>query len=303
MEIPVQQLPFDKPGRFWRGNLHSHTTRSDGGLPVEELIAAYRRQGYDFLAVADHFMERFGFPIVDTRPFRDDAFTTLIGAELHAPSLSHGDPWHLVATGIPLDFEPTGRDETGPQLAARAIAAGAFLTIAHPAWYSLSLVDALTIEGAHAVEVYNHTAHFYNDRGDASQMIDQLLMNGRRVNLVAADDTHLNAHPDAFGGWVWVKAPSLDPDVLLAALKAGDFYASQGPVIHHAAIVEGMLEIAHSPARSVFLTGPGFRAESIRGEHLTDSRIPLDKFEGTYCRATIIDEHGRKAWLNPIWLD
>lgn len=299
----MQQLPFDKPGRFWRGNLHSHSTRSDGGLPVEDLIAAYRAQGYDFLSVTDHFMERFGFPIVDTRSFRDDGFTTLIGAELHAPSLAHGDPWHLVATGLPLDFQPPSPGEAGPQLAARAIAAGAFLTIAHPSWYCLSLADALTIEGAHAVEIYNHTAHSYNDRGDGSQMIDQLLMSGRRVTAVAADDTHMTTRPDAFGGWIHVKAESLDPDALLRALKAGHFYASQGPVLHHAEIADGLLELSHSPARAVFLTGPGFIARSVRGESLTATSFPLEPFEGSYCRVTIVDDHGRRAWTNPIWLD
>jgi hypothetical protein len=29
----VKNLPFDKPGRFYRGNLHAHSTVSDGSLP------------------------------------------------------------------------------------------------------------------------------------------------------------------------------------------------------------------------------------------------------------------------------
>jgi hypothetical protein len=29
----MHALPFDKPGRFYRGNLHTHSTRSDGTMP------------------------------------------------------------------------------------------------------------------------------------------------------------------------------------------------------------------------------------------------------------------------------
>ena len=28
----MHALPFDKPGRFWKGNLHTHSTLSDGAL-------------------------------------------------------------------------------------------------------------------------------------------------------------------------------------------------------------------------------------------------------------------------------
>src|SRR3954447_23903032 len=87
----VQNLPFDKPGRFQKGNLHTHSTRSDGKLTPSEVVAAYRAHGYDFLALADHFMERFGYPIVDTSAYRDEAFTTLSAAELHGPRTTVGD--------------------------------------------------------------------------------------------------------------------------------------------------------------------------------------------------------------------
>ena len=128
-------LPFAQPGRFFRGNLHTHSTRSDGRREPEAVAAAYRERGYDFLALTDHFMERFGYAVTDTRSLRSADFTTLLGAELHAPSLANGALWHLVAVGLPLDFAPTHSDESGPELAHRAAEAGAFLGIAHPAWY------------------------------------------------------------------------------------------------------------------------------------------------------------------------
>ena len=66
----MRNLPFDKPGRFYKGNLHVHSANSDGTLPPEELARVYREAGYDFLAITDHFLEEYGFPITDTRPAR-----------------------------------------------------------------------------------------------------------------------------------------------------------------------------------------------------------------------------------------
>ena len=150
-------LPFDQPGRFYRGNLHTHSTRSDGALDPAEVARQYRVQGYDFLSLTDHFLQQYDWPIVDTTPYRTDDFTTIIGAELHVPEIVSGSPWHILAVGLPEDFAPPTEGETGPALAARAAKAGAFIGIAHPHWYNLTADEALAVQSAHAVEVYNET--------------------------------------------------------------------------------------------------------------------------------------------------
>ena len=42
-------------GRFFRGNLHCHSNRSDGLVEPEDVSAAYRDAGYDFICLSDHF--------------------------------------------------------------------------------------------------------------------------------------------------------------------------------------------------------------------------------------------------------
>jgi predicted metal-dependent phosphoesterase TrpH len=42
-------------GRFFRGNLHCHSKRSDGVVEPEDVAAAYRDAGYDFIRLSDHF--------------------------------------------------------------------------------------------------------------------------------------------------------------------------------------------------------------------------------------------------------
>ena len=97
---------FTAPGRFWRGNLHTHSNLSDGAWALDDVVHAYKRNGYDFVMMSEHFTHHFNYPIADTRHLRGNDFTTILGAELHAPVTSAGEWWHIVAAGLPLDFEP-----------------------------------------------------------------------------------------------------------------------------------------------------------------------------------------------------
>lgn len=227
---------FSAPGRFWRGNLHTHSTLSDGVLDTEEVCRRYKAEGYDFLAMTEHFVGHFDYPINDTRPFRDAGFTTLIGAELHSGAMKNGELWHILAVGLPFDFAPSNSpsfrpvpdQESAAEIAERARDAGAFVAIAHPQWSGLTLDEARGVRAAHAVEIYNHGCAVDCDRADGFAIADLLASDGRALSVIATDDAHF-ATPDHFGGWVMVKAEANEPEALLAALKAGEFYSSQGP--------------------------------------------------------------------------
>jgi hypothetical protein len=119
--------PFSLAGRFWRGNLHTHSTLSDGALAPDKVVEAYKDTGYDFMMLSDHFIDHFNWPIADTRKHRSNNFTTIIGSELHALQTSAGELWHIVAAGLPLDFAPCAPEESGAELARRAAEDGAFI--------------------------------------------------------------------------------------------------------------------------------------------------------------------------------
>ena len=57
---------FQAKGTFWRGNIHTHSDRSDGVLTPEEVCRRYQAEGYDFLALTDHFVGLFNYPITKT---------------------------------------------------------------------------------------------------------------------------------------------------------------------------------------------------------------------------------------------
>jgi len=300
---------FDLPGAFYRGNLHTHCTRSDGLLSAEEVCRRYQAQGYDFICMSDHFVGQYDYPITDTTAYRNNQFTTIIGAEVHSGAMENGELWHILAVGLPFDFSPSNSpdfrartdQESGPEIARRAREAGAFVAIAHPQWSGMTLADAMSIDAAHAVEIYNHGSYVECDRGDGFSIADLMLSRGRRLSLCATDDAHFNG-PDAFGGWVMVKAESRDPQQLLDALKAGHYYSSQGPDFHRIDWTGNSVEVRCSAVSRVAVQGAGVATVNVYGDSLSAATLSLDRMAGSnWLRVTIIDAAGRRAYSNPVW--
>jgi hypothetical protein len=299
--------PFSSPGRFWRGNLHTHSNRSDGRLSPEEVCNFYREANYDFLSITDHFMECYDFPIADTRPYNTPDFITIAGAELHTGETEFGQLWHILAVGLPSNFAPNRPGETGPQITARALASGAFVAAAHPAWYGATEQDIRSLGAIHAIEIYNGCAADHNDRAESWYVLDQMLTRGARYTACATDDAHF--HPDRHGelrGWVYVKCEALQPEVILEALKAGEYYSSSGPQLHSVQLVTGnKLRISCSPVDRVWIVGGcgGNAVACAHGNGLIEAELNLKILSGSpYFRITVRDRDGAHAWSNPIWL-
>jgi len=308
----MQAAAFAKPGRFHRGNLHTHSTLSDGALEPAEVCRRYEEAGYDFLCLSEHFIGRYGYPIADTRPYRSNRFTTILGAEVHSGALGNGELWHLLAVGLPEDFAPPHApdfdalegQESGADLARRCAEAGAFVAIAHPEWYGLTREDARAIDAAHAVEIYNHGCHVESDRGQGSALWDLMLAEGRRLSACATDDAHFRgSSPDHFGGWVMVKSESNEPEALIAALKAGEHYSSTGPELRNVEIEGEEIVVECSPVDHIIANGQNAVSVSRDGRNITRARLALEPFRRHgWVRVIAMDGNGRRAWSNPLWL-
>jgi predicted metal-dependent phosphoesterase TrpH len=298
-------------GRFFRGNLHCHSKRSDGTVEPDEVAAAYRQAGYDFIVISDHFEAEYDWLVTDTRHLRDGGFTTIVGAELSSEAWDARTVYWVVAAGLPLDFEPP---DPAAHAAAieRAHAEGAFVVMLHPGLNNLPLaaVDELpAIDAVDAVEVYNHNMAMgaSADRAHGAYMLDGLLEQGRRVLVNAGDDAHFGHPADRFGGWVEVHAEALDPDALLESLKAGAYYSTQGPRIEELVVDGDRLRVATSPAYCIALAGSGARwldassRTDPAGEPIHEATFDLAPFRGSFCRVTVVDAAGRRAWGNPLW--
>ena len=61
---------------FYKGNMHCHSTFSDGNMTPEELKEHYKKNGYSFLAITDH-------EHINNNSYLDDEeFITITSCEL-----------------------------------------------------------------------------------------------------------------------------------------------------------------------------------------------------------------------------
>lgn len=301
----MRQLPFNRPGYFWRGNLHTHTTLSDGRLDPASVCEFYRRSGYHFVALTDHFMERYNYPIADASLFNAPGFIAMTGAELHAGQTIASGLWHILAVGLPLNFARNLPDEDGPAITARALAQGAYVAAAHPAWYNLSEADVLSLGNIDAIEIYNGISEDHNDKVDSVYMLDLLAAHGHRYTACATDDAHFHErHADVIRGWVYVKSETLSQDAIVAALKMGYYYSSTGPLLHDVEVFpREKVVVRCSPVDHIFVTGIGSLARQVHGNGLMEAVLDISTFNSPYCRVTVRDRHGYRAWSNPIWFE
>ena len=87
--------------RLWyKGNLHTHTTKSDGDADPEVVAAWYERHDYDFLALSDHNHRT----ILDHQT--DDVPLMIPGEEVSVMVLGGEVPFHLNGIGLSRVVEP-----------------------------------------------------------------------------------------------------------------------------------------------------------------------------------------------------
>ena len=304
-------LKAGEEGSFFRGNLHCHSNRSDGRVQPAAVVGAYRDAGYDFICLSDHFEAQYGWRVTDTRLMRDENFTTILGAELSSGPWEERDTYWVTAAGMPLDFGAPPEDDHAEAI-RRSAQRGAFVIMLHPGLNNLPLAAAdrlPSLDAVHAVEIYNHNlaAAAHPDAANGAYMLDGLLEKGRRLLVNAGDDAHFGHPSDRFGGCVEVHCDRLDPEALLRSLKAGRYYSTQGPSIRELLLEGEHLQVETSEAYAISLTGGGDRWQSgqqrtsERGETIAGADFDLAPFRGSYCRVTVVDPEGRKAWSNPIW--
>ena len=299
-------LPSKNSTNYFKGNLHGHSNHSDGALKPNEVVTKYKNLGYDFICLSEHLWkgEKFANELVlDTTYLNENDFIVIPSAELHCKGKKYvkNELWHIVANGLPVDFKCADDKETAHDLIQRAIDNGAFVTIAHPEWYMLTFDECMSVSHAHGVEIYNHSCHIEAARGFGTATVDYLLQEDKKIYLTATDDSHFRM-PDGGGGWVMVASENLNENSILDSLKAGKYYSSTGVEIIKCEMDNNLVKIQTSPAENITLVGRGSRSLSVNGNNITEAIFDLNQLDTNWFRISIIDNFGRFAWLNPVWL-
>lgn len=288
--------PFSLPGRWLKGNLHTHTIQSDGALSPADALGWYRDHGYDFLAITDHWVFTPGSGVA-----RADGLLQVAGAELHGPG------YHMLCVG--LSALPPRELEACPEELANAVRAlGGLPYFAHPYWTGQSSAEIMPVTPAAGIEVYNAVCDLTRGLGYSRVHWDELLGAGRRLTGLAVDDVHWK-HGAEGRGWVMVRAEKNSETAVLAALADGAFYSTTGPAISDLAVVptaDGTpaLTVRCSPCASIVFhaRGPrGKRFDAPAGQSLDAATLPIRE-EQVFLRVECHDGRGGTAWSNPVYV-
>lgn len=290
-------LRIDSPyesltGRWLRGNLHAHTTNSDGAHSPEELLSIYHRLGYDWLCISDHDTLT---PPPEGKP---EGLTFLSGNEVTArgPHLLHIGATDLVAP-----------DPDRPKAVSEVLARKGLCILNHPNWgfdflhWPQELLES--VPGYHGIEIYNGIVRRLEGASLATDRWDRLLSKGKRVWGFANDDAHVES--DCGIAWNVVRCESADAGSIVQALKAGRFYASTGVSL-------STLETEGDRIRIVSRNGSccvvgmdhGIEIGRYPGRSWEFNLTQLAR-EGKprYLRFEILGDSGTTAWTQPIFFE
>lgn len=290
---------------WYKGDLHSHSTYSDGDSPVGDLVAEAERVGLDYYVVTDHDSSMGGAtPHWFDPDYQSDKLILLYGIEWTNRN-GHANIW----AAAPFDYRPMWSANllNDPWAAAQAAhEQGALFSINHPTNYACC--PWVPEDGMNdAVEVWNsfhRTATW--DYGATHYYWESALMDGMAITAVGGSDLHYLNTPNSKVFTVgnpttWVLSDSATPAGILAGIKAGRASVSYGP---DAARVELW---ADADEDGVFETGmgatipEGHAALQVRvGENLTGALAPATPpKKGSKARKSAVNA----GLIQPIPLD
>jgi hypothetical protein len=310
---PQNQLtnPFSlnpEEGYFWlKGNVHCHTTNSDGRTTPQERLDGYIARGYDFCCISDHhkitWIESLTYP---------DEFVLIQGVELHPENPFGGQKHHFLALNIQQDMDAA---RMPPQnVIVEVKRQGGSIWLAHPYWSSINIMrDTLPLHGLAGLEVFNTTCD-YMGRGESSvHWDDWMALENRLYPALATDDAHAHDSEalDTYQGWTMVRVKERSVEAIMAALEAGASYSSTGPEIHdirlrrvdqpgdRRRLVEATLRCSEAQRVMAVCDVYGVSYQQPGRKTFAETTFTL-RPDVRWVRFEVIDPDGFKAWSNPF---
>ncbi len=307
-------------GRFYKANLHCHTTVSDGAFTPAEIKEQFMARGYSIVAYTDHEV------MVPHPELADEDFLPITSYEIainegkwtpfcktyhlniYSPEINRSVSRTFAKTSVWGDALSHVTDEmiaasTHPRKYTKefvqwiidtATEEGCLVSYNHPVWSLQSKEDYTGLRGFFGVEWINNGCA----RGglcDTVRPIEDLLAEGERMCYpLGGDDCH--GQNDCFGAWVCVKATSLDYTEVFEALRRGDFYSSAGPEIKELYIEDGVVHVKTSEVAAIrFITDHRYTqtVASSDGLPVTEATFSLDTF---FANAKLAPE-GHNVWF------
>ena len=287
---------------YYKTNLHTHCTISDGKLTREEVKEGYKALGYQILCLTDHNT------IVNHSDMNEPDFLMLTGVEINinAPDMNRvsGKTYHmnLIAKEPDNLWFPTKpkrwfsvAEEIENQirydnmtleyntdsinaLIAKANEKGFLVMYNHPTWSCQTREDYAPLKGLWGMELRNTECCMIGHNENNFRVFKELLNSGSRVFPLGTDDMH---YPRSLGkSWIMGGASELSYSSVIEAMERGDLYMSCGPEITSVYMEGTVLKVTCSDAQRVNLETHGRVAKVViaEGEPLREAAFPLDTF-------------------------
>ena len=306
---------------FQRGNVHTHSSRSDGTAALGDMIRWYRDHGYQFVAMTEHD-HRLDAAEVDL--FARPGFVVIPGEEV---TDAWGDrPLHVNALCAQANVQGGRRFERADQglaaILAEVRAQGGVPLINHPNFHwALQPTDIVGgASGRYLLEMWSgHPAvHPLGDATHATEeaIWDEVLARGGDAIPAAVDDAH-GVHDGDGGsdalpgrGWLETFGAETSKEAICAALAQGRLYASNGPSFTRIDVHGDTFSVGTSDT-SATVAFLGERGETLAEMRAADAPSGGSDREVVYhlaggellVRARLTDEQGRHAWTAAYRVD
>lgn len=277
--------------RALRGNLHAHSTRSDGMALPQDVVNDYASRGYDFLMLSDHdiYTSEEDLAELDSK-----GMVLIPGNEVSA-----GGP-HMLHVGVGGYIKPSPRRQ---EVLSEIVKRGGFAVVNHPNWQQefdhCSFAQLREWVGYEAMEIYNGVIGRLDGSPYATDKWDRLLSMGRRIWGIANDDSH-NPTRDVELGWNMVYAKERTPESIIDALRAGRFYASTGVTISKIAVDGMTIRIETENAQRIVAMGQYGRRLAIADGKSIEFAVPPN---ADYVRFECWGAGEAFAWTQPFFVE
>ena len=270
--------PSVSGARWFRGDLHLHTVHSDGEREPDEMIAAARASGLDFIVSTEHNTNSANrvWPAC-----RTGGLLVIPGEEV---TTRHG---HWLAVGLSphawVDWRYGPSDGVFPRFAAQVRDDGGLVVAAHPSVPLPGTAWEFGFDHVDALEVWN--GRWNLDDELSLRIWQRLLRQGRRIVAVAGSDSH-SEHQQVGSPQTVVHADGLSTPAIVDGLRCGRSYLARS--------CEVALELTASGDGGV--AGPGQTLRVPHGDSATvtavisgapDTTVVLITAEGRVQQATV----------------
>jgi len=286
----VLHSPYSSDGLPWlKGNLHTHTSNTDGPASPQALIEAYAAKHYDFLMFSDHDL------LTDMSKLDGRGLALIPGNEITAngPHILHVDARSHVAPS-------PDRQTVIDQIAAD----GGFSILCHPNWEShfnhCPQEKLVALQGYTGIEIFNGVVTWLEGNPIATDRWDRLLASGRKIWGFADDDCH--REEDIGIGWNVIQAERGNAADIVHALRTGRFYASNGVTIDRIEVDGNTITVRAKEAHRISVFSDFKRRQDVVDGSTITYTVP-DDASFSYVRFECAGCGEKKAWTQPFFVE